>query len=79
MTENRMRANRENLCFTFFFRKAERTAMPKSSRLVSIIHYLQILFIYKYYSPINIVENVCDSSSALPVPSTTQDIGSSAI
>ena len=39
------RAKRENLCCVPLLRKAERIAIPKSSRLVSIFHNLQLFVI----------------------------------
>ena len=39
MEETITNTNRENLCFVPLLKKAERIAIPKSSRLVSIIHF----------------------------------------
>ena len=50
--ERTISANNENFCFDPLAKKAERIAMPKSSRFVSIIHYL------KNHPPINMFENV---------------------
>ena len=37
--ENDIRTNKENFCLVPFDKKAERIAIPKSSRLVSIMHH----------------------------------------
>ena len=48
MHERIISTNKENLCFVPLAKKAERIAIPTSSRLVSIIHYLQKLSAYQH-------------------------------